>query len=207
MSCSQFGGKLTKALAARYSASPNWSGGKFANLEPTAASISYQELPGFFGKQLCKKEEREPLTSLPLAQFATEEFLADGPGWKSVWFGHSALLLRIAGLTVFVDPMLGPNAAPISPMAVKRYSAGTLELIAELPEIDLLLLTHDHYSVKDWALSISPSWSAGSTTRCGGPCTCSQRRACTPPSRPKRASSCLSIGALSPWPSTPGESR
>jgi L-ascorbate metabolism protein UlaG (beta-lactamase superfamily) len=46
--------------------------------------------------------------------------------------------------------MLGPNAAPIAPFPVKRFSDKTLNLIDELPQIDLLLLSHDHYDHLDF---------------------------------------------------------
>jgi L-ascorbate metabolism protein UlaG (beta-lactamase superfamily) len=52
---------------------------------------------------------------------------------------------------MLIDPMLGPDAAPIAPVANKRFSQNTLDIIDQLPEIDLLLLTHDHYDHLDMA--------------------------------------------------------
>jgi L-ascorbate metabolism protein UlaG (beta-lactamase superfamily) len=59
--------------------------------------------------------------------------------------------MRMAGKTLLIDPMFGPNAAPIAPFPVSRFSDNTLDLIDDLPEIDLLLLTHDHYDHLDLA--------------------------------------------------------
>ncbi len=47
--------------------------------------------------------------------------------------------------------MLGPDAAPIAPFKSKRFTENTLALIHDLPEIDLLLLSHDHYDHLDLA--------------------------------------------------------
>ena len=141
MSQCQFGGKFTKVLGSRYAGSPHWKGSKFLNLEETRTSVDYQDLPGFFRKQLCEKDDREPLAPLPVLPFEAESFLATSPSWKAVWYGHSVLLLRIAGKTLLVDPMFGANAAPISPMAVRRYSKDTISIIDSLPDIDLVLLT------------------------------------------------------------------
>jgi L-ascorbate metabolism protein UlaG (beta-lactamase superfamily) len=47
--------------------------------------------------------------------------------------------------------MLGPNTTPIAPMATKRFSENTLNLIDDFPEIDIVLLTHDHYDHLDLA--------------------------------------------------------
>lgn len=146
----QFGGRVTRALAARYARSPHWNGKKFVNLEETSTALSFQSLPGFLRKQLCEKVDREPVESLAMLPFSSEEFLREGEGWSFVWFGHSVLLLRLAGATVLVDPMFGPNAAPISPVAVRRYSEDTLRLIDALPNIDVVLLTHDHYDHLDY---------------------------------------------------------
>ena len=69
---------------------------------------------------------------------------------KFIWYGHSALLMRMNHQTILIDPMLGPNAAPISPFSVNRFSDNTLELAEDFPEINLLLLTHDHYDHLDY---------------------------------------------------------
>jgi L-ascorbate metabolism protein UlaG (beta-lactamase superfamily) len=45
--------------------------------------------------------------------------------------------------------MLGPDASPIAPFSTKRFSENTLDLIEEFPEIDLLMMTHDHYDHLD----------------------------------------------------------
>lgn len=150
MSGCQFGGKVTKALASRYASSPHWASSKFLNLEETRTSVDYHDLPGFFRKQFCEKDEREPLTPLPILPFETESFLTASPSWKAIWFGHSVVLFLIGGKVVLTDPMFGPNAAPISPKAVRRYSQNTLAIIDELPPIDIVLLTHDHYDHLDF---------------------------------------------------------
>ncbi|WP_373398493.1 MBL fold metallo-hydrolase [Algoriphagus halophilus] len=51
--------------------------------------------------------------------------------------------------TILIDPMLGTNASPIAPFTTKRFSTNTLALIDDFPEIDLLLMTHDHYDHLD----------------------------------------------------------
>jgi L-ascorbate metabolism protein UlaG (beta-lactamase superfamily) len=70
---------------------------------------------------------------------------------KALWYGHSAILMSINNLNLFIDPMLGPNAAPISPFSVKRFSDNTLNIIDDLPDIDLVLMSHDHYDHLDYS--------------------------------------------------------
>lgn len=145
----QFGGKPTEALLERYSQSPNWKEDRFMNLEEIAMEFHWGELPKFLYKQFFDSEGREPKEPLPIAAFDKEAFLAAGESAKFVWYGHSVLLIRMAGKTILIDPMLGPNASPIAPFKTKRFSKNTLAVIDDLPEIDLMLLTHDHYDHLD----------------------------------------------------------
>ncbi|MEM8894725.1 MAG: MBL fold metallo-hydrolase, partial [Bacteroidota bacterium] len=140
----QFGSKATKALLERYAKSDNWRDGKFQNLEETTMSISFQTIPKLLYKQFCERKEREPKAPIPVVPFDKEAFLAPSDKAKFIWYGHSAVLMRINDQTILIDPMLGPNASPIAPFATKRYSENTLDLIDDFPSIDLLLMTHDH---------------------------------------------------------------
>ncbi|NNL03474.1 MAG: hypothetical protein HKP39_14450 [Eudoraea sp.] len=147
----QFGARASKADIQNYATSKHWDGTKFENLEVTKMDINFQTLPKLLYKQFCEKVGREPLRKLPIAPFDKHAFLSVSEKTKFIWYGHSAILLRMNGLTLFIDPMLGPNAAPIAPFPVKRFSENTLELIDDFPEIDLLLMSHDHYDHLDLA--------------------------------------------------------
>lgn len=145
----QFGGKITKSDIEKYKEIENWDGEKFLNLEPTSMDFSFQALPKFLYKQFCEKAGREPRKHIPVIAFDKKEFLKSAGKAKFIWYGHSAILLRLDGKTILIDPMLGPNASPIAPFSTRRFSKDTLSLIDEFPEIDLLLMTHDHYDHLD----------------------------------------------------------
>ncbi len=146
----QFGGTLTPGLKKQYSLSENWKGNKFMNLEETTMDIGLSTLPGLLKKQFTNRKERSPSINLPILPFNKEHFLAESEAMKIIWYGHSALLLRVQGKTILIDPMLGSNAAPIAPFAVKRFSENSLQSLHDLPPIDLLLLSHDHYDHLDY---------------------------------------------------------
>jgi L-ascorbate metabolism protein UlaG (beta-lactamase superfamily) len=145
----QFGGKATKFDFETYSKSINWNQNKFENLVETKMNFSLSGIPSFLKKQWFEKENREPKEPITIEKLDKEAFLKESTESKFVWYGHSVVLLRIANKTILIDPMFGPNAAPIAPFKVKRFSDNTLELIDELPEIDLILITHDHYDHLD----------------------------------------------------------
>lgn len=146
----QFGAKASKSELERYALSENWKDTKFVNLENTSMSIDIQNIPKLLYKQFCKEKGREPETEIPVIAFNKDKFLSNSEETQFIWYGHSVVLMRMCGKTILIDPMLGSNAAPISPIPVKRFSKNTLDLIKDFPEIDLLLLTHDHYDHLDF---------------------------------------------------------
>ncbi|WP_130735921.1 MBL fold metallo-hydrolase [Flavobacterium sp. J27] len=146
----QFGAKPTKADIQQYEQSPQWDGEKFVNSEPTSMAISIRTLPKLLYKQFCEKKDREPSQPLPIQPFDKEAFVTNDNEVRYIWYGHSVVLLRIKGKNILIDPMLGSNAAPIAPFPIKRFSENTLAIIDQLPEIDLVLLSHDHYDHLDY---------------------------------------------------------
>lgn len=65
------------------------------------------------------------------------------------WLGHSSFLLQLGKITILVDPVLSGRASPVGFAGPKRFSR--LPLTAEeLPEIDVLFLSHDHYDHLDY---------------------------------------------------------
>ena len=147
----QFGGSVTKQLKIQYEQSANWRNGCFQNLEHTTLSVNLFDFPRVIYKQLSNKRVRQPQSPLPILPFDKKAFLAPSRKSKFIWYGHSAVLMRMEGKTLLIDPMLGPDTAPIAPIPTKRFSENTLDFIDDFPEIDLLLLTHDHYDHLDYA--------------------------------------------------------
>lgn len=147
----QFGGKVTRALTQQYEQSKNWRDGSFQNLEETSLTTSLLDMPRIIYKQLANQKERAPRQPLPVTAFDQKAFLEPSDAGKFIWYGHSAILMRMWGKTLLIDPMLGPDTSPIAPFATKRFSDNTLGLIDDFPEIDLILLTHDHYDHLDYA--------------------------------------------------------
>jgi L-ascorbate metabolism protein UlaG (beta-lactamase superfamily) len=60
------------------------------------------------------------------------------------WLGHSTLLLEMDGRRVLTDPVFGDRASPVSFAGGKRFHPVPAR-IAELPKLDAVLLSHDHY--------------------------------------------------------------
>jgi L-ascorbate metabolism protein UlaG (beta-lactamase superfamily) len=66
-----------------------------------------------------------------------------------IWFGHSSYLLCIAGKNILVDPVFSGHASPFS-STNRSFAGADVYGVDDLPPIDLLLLTHDHYDHLDF---------------------------------------------------------
>ncbi|NQZ44615.1 MAG: MBL fold metallo-hydrolase [Flavobacteriaceae bacterium] len=147
----QFGGKVTRSIEAQYAKSTHWQEGNFQNIEPTSLGGGLLDFPRMIYKQLSERGHRVPKQPLPIKPFDASGFVNAQKQARFAWYGHSALLMIMEGKTMLIDPMLGPDTTPIAPMATKRFSEHTLQLIDDFPEIDLMLITHDHYDHLDLA--------------------------------------------------------
>lgn len=75
--------------------------------------------------------------------------LAAMQGRDSVtWIGHMTALLRLDGKWVLTDPWFSERASPFSFMGPKRYAPPGLA-IDDLPPIDVVVLSHNHYDHLD----------------------------------------------------------
>jgi hypothetical protein len=63
---------------------------------------------------------------------------------RVTWFGHSSMLLEIDGVRLLIDPVWDKRAAPTRWVGPSRFFAPTL-LLEEMPAIDAVLVSHDHY--------------------------------------------------------------
>jgi len=94
---------------------------------------------------LTNKEERVP--KVAVGPFVTDAELygrAPQSGLRVTWFGHSGTLVEIDGMRVLIDPVWDERASPFSFAGPKRFFAPTLRL-EDLPQIDVVLISHDHY--------------------------------------------------------------
>jgi len=66
------------------------------------------------------------------------------------WIGHATLLVRMDGVSFLTDPMFSEWAAPMAYTGPRRAVAPGLS-IDQLPRLDFVVLSHDHYDHADWA--------------------------------------------------------
>lgn len=93
-------------------------------------------------------ERKTPKTKLP-AQTPALLTEPEAGILTFTWLGHSSFLLQIGGKTVLVDPVLSERSSPVSFAGPKRFSELPLKA-DELPDMDVVFISHDHYDHLDW---------------------------------------------------------
>ena len=74
----------------------------------------------------------------------------DGSGLRLTMVGHSSLLIQTVGLNILTDPVWSPRVSPLSFAGPKRVNPPGIAF-SNLPPIDLVLVSHNHYDHLDLA--------------------------------------------------------
>lgn len=79
-------------------------------------------------------------------------------GLRVTWFGHASALVEIDGSRLLLDPFWGERASPIPWAGPKRWYAPPIPL-HEMPTVDAVLISHDHYDHLDFStITAMKSW-------------------------------------------------
>lgn len=148
-----FGSRPSDGDVARFQRSPQYdhAAGIFVNRraqllsEMRKSALTVKGLIQFFRKGT----DRQPHSRLPEVKPDLRRFLEPSTDLKVIWFGHSTFLLNMDGKIILVDPVFSGSASPLRFM-IRRFQPPALAL-AELPAIDYILLSHDHYDHLDKA--------------------------------------------------------
>jgi len=133
----------------RYASSSNFENGKFKNLLPTSMSMSVRDMAKMLVEFIGGGEDRAPKEKIHVRHPDPGLIASPTDSTRFVWFGHSAFLMQIDGKNLLIDPMFGPTPAPYPWMGRKRFTDGLPIAIADLPPIDAILLSHDHFDHLD----------------------------------------------------------
>ncbi|NMO14301.1 hypothetical protein HPC49_13680 [Pyxidicoccus fallax] len=127
----------------RARASRQFTDGRFRNTAPVGPGLQGNPLP-LLGEYFFNGTQRTPPAPLPVLSPLEAWTRRPGSGFRVTWLGHSTMLLELDGARILTDPVWGERASPMSFAGPKRFHPAPVPLDA-LPELDAVLLSHDHY--------------------------------------------------------------
>lgn len=128
-------------------ASPRFENGKFVDVLPRTDPEAWSALREYVKGG---SKHRTPKTAIPVVTRSGAGFVqAPESGLRVTWLGHSTLLIEIDGHRALLDPVFGPRVSPVPWVGPKRFHAPPLPL-AELPPLDVVAISHDHYDHLDY---------------------------------------------------------
>src|SRR5664279_1429401 len=148
MKSSSFGAKPAGDELRKIGQSPNYRNGQFQNISHTPALT---EGAGYFRiikKFFFDKHDRKTPSS-PLPSVKTDLLNLDPEKNILVWFGHSSYFMQIDRKTFLVDPVFSGNASPLR-FTTRSFPVTDVYGVDDLPFIDYLILTHDHWDHLDY---------------------------------------------------------
>lgn len=123
-----------------------WHNGRFRNVASTRAASLGEVRKAF---RAHRGQRRKPQGPLPVV--TVRQDVLSGPASQALqvtWLGHSSVLIEIEGLRLLTDPVLSERASPVPFAGPKRFTPPALT-VAQLPPIDAVILSHDHYDHLD----------------------------------------------------------
>lgn len=126
----------------------NYSDGRFHNRVPTTLSSEDQNMFKATIDFIKGSPDRMPEREIPvLSEFSDNR--TDSDEMRLTWLGHSTCLIEIDGQTLLTDPMFSDRASPFTFVGPKRFATDRNFTVDDLPEIDAVLISHDHYDHLD----------------------------------------------------------
>lgn len=142
--CAALGSKAEGDRLARMLRSPQYDAGSGAFRNPGGGrDIGEMDYVVMLREYFFGDQQRIPESPLPQERVDPVAFLDPDDQVKFVWLGHSTFLLRLDDRTILVDPVFGDYAGPV-PLFGRRFQA-PLQSPADLPEPDVIVISHDHY--------------------------------------------------------------
>jgi L-ascorbate metabolism protein UlaG (beta-lactamase superfamily) len=127
--------------------SPNYKDGVFENIESTSLSNGDTSTWDTLGQYMVSDNCRSPDEVLPSQEFELKEL--EDEEFSVSWFGHSTVLLHTNEFSIITDPVFSTGGAGPLSLGPSPFPYEDEYTVDDLPEIDYVFISHDHYDHLD----------------------------------------------------------
>lgn len=133
---------IDDTISRKISMSPQFKDGKFGANEDVM-DTSLKNIAAVTWEFLFSGTNRTPKSALPVKSVDLSQFRNSDPNQLVVtWLGHSSLMVNIDGYRVLIDPVFEKRVSVLGPT---RFNGEVPLNIDRLPEVDMVVISHDHY--------------------------------------------------------------
>jgi L-ascorbate metabolism protein UlaG (beta-lactamase superfamily) len=118
----------------------------FKNLSPTPQVGEGYTMLSAIKAYFRRPKTTVPPTPLPVVKTDLKTYHSTKP--SIIWFGHSSYLIHAGGVNILVDPVFSEYASPVG-VFVKAFKGTNIYKPDDMPQIDWVILTHDHHDHLD----------------------------------------------------------
>jgi L-ascorbate metabolism protein UlaG (beta-lactamase superfamily) len=123
--------------------SPYERDGAFHNLEPAEPQVDADF-------RVVLDMARRPGRPRRPVEVLRPEFAEEAGDLRATWLGHASVLVELDGVRILTDPVFSARCSPSQLVGPSRMHAAPAS-VADLPPVDVVLISHDHYDHLDMA--------------------------------------------------------
>lgn len=130
--------------------SNHFDGARFENPDGT---ITFPVPPGerrgnLFWRFILGRADRAPWPDHVSVTPTKPPARVTGKDMRATWVGHATVLVQTAGLNILTDPQWSDYASPFPGVGPHRVAQPGI-VFSDLPKIDIIVVSHDHYDHMD----------------------------------------------------------
>lgn len=146
----QFGGSPSEEQIALYKKTDHHDGEAFFNYERANMDMDFSKIWETLDEFMNPVDNIAPKSDVKPDLVEASTLGREPIKTKVTWFGHSSFLIEMDGKIILLDPMFGDVASPHPWMGTSRYNSTFPVEIDDLPKIDVVIYSHDHYDHLDY---------------------------------------------------------
>lgn len=146
----QFGATFDEEHKRAMEISPQYVNKQFVNQQATASGLN--EDSNMFATlvdYIKGTPNQKPSSDIEIEKLTPEQ-IAQTNEPNLIWFGHSSFLLNLNKQRIFFDPVFSEVPAPHPWLGSRRYNSKQPITPENLPDIDAVVISHDHYDHLDY---------------------------------------------------------